>query len=55
MHLPGPGRVGINDSVAGIAEHQYSQIEKYQMAVPSTVSMIAGRLSFETEYQEEAV
>lgn len=44
---------GINDSVAGIAEHQYSQIEKYQMAVAFDGFDDSRKTSFETEYQEE--
>ena len=44
---------GINDSVAGIADHQYSQIEKYQMAVAFDDFDDSRRTSFENEYRDD--
>lgn len=45
---------GINDSIAGIADHQYSQIEKYHMTVAFSEEVDDDKLSsFETEYGDE--
>lgn len=45
---------GINDSIAGIADHQYSQIEKYHMTVVFSEEVDDDKLkSFEDEYQQE--
>lgn len=42
---------GINDSVAGIAEHQYTEIEKYDMTVVFSEPLDeAERNDFEDEY-----
>lgn len=44
---------GINDSVAGIADHQYSEVEKYHMAVAFEKSGAELKESFEEEYSGE--
>lgn len=45
---------GINDSIAGIADHQYSQIEKYHMTVVFSEEVDDDKLkSFEDEYRQE--
>lgn len=44
---------GINDSVAGIADHQYSEIEKYHMTVAFEQSGGDLKKRFEDEYGKE--
>ncbi len=44
---------GINDSVAGIADHQYSEIEKYHMTVAFEQSGEDLKKRFEDEYGKE--
>ena len=44
---------GINDSIAGIASHQYADIEKYQMAVAFDELDDEREAEFEAEYADE--
>ena len=45
---------GINDSIAGVADHQYTQIEKYDMTVAFSSELTEKKLSgFEKKYNDD--